>query len=163
MGTALILGVDGQDGSYLAEYPLDQGQNVIGWIPANVPVDLKNILPIRGRLKIVEGDLGAGDGLIACLEENCPEEIYNLASPSSPSASWENPNLAGEITALGVSRLLEAVRIVIPNARFYQASSSEMFGDPPESPESETTPFQPRNPYGIAKLYAHWMTVRYRQ
>lgn len=163
MGKALILGVDGQDGSYLAEHLLDQDEQVVGWIPGNVPVDLTNISSIRERITLVEGDLGEQEGLTACLEEYRPQEIYNFASPSSPSKSWDSPLLVGDVTALGVTRLLEAIRIVTPTARFYQASSSELFGDPLEVPQSETTPFRPRNPYGIAKLYGHWTAIRYRQ
>jgi GDPmannose 4,6-dehydratase len=159
----LILGVNGQDGSYLAELLLREGERVIGWVPSSVPVDLSLIEHILPEIALVEGDLGQQDGLLACLEEHQPDEIYNLASPSSPSASWDEPVLVGDVTGLGVTRLLDALRKTNPSARFYQASSSELFGDPLEVPQNERTPFRPRNPYGIAKLYAHWTTVRYRE
>jgi GDPmannose 4,6-dehydratase len=160
---ALILGVDGQDGSYLAELLLEKGYQVVGWIPENIDVSLKNIYHLLGSLSIVKGDLRVSEGLLACLEEHQPEEIYNLAGPSSPAASWDEVTMVGDVAGLGVGRLLDAVHNVTPTARFYQASSSELFGIPVEAPQRETTPFQPRNPYGISKLYAHWLTVRYRE
>ncbi len=163
MARALVLGVDGQDGSYLAEYLLGRGDQVVGWSPVAAPLNHTNLRPFEDRILLIRGDLGRQDDLYACLEEHRPDEIYNLASPSSPVASWDDPLTVADVTALGVSRLLEAVRKITPKARFYQASSSEMFGDPLEVPQSERTPFQPRNPYGIAKLYAHWTTLRYRQ
>ncbi len=159
----MILGVNGQDGSYLVELLLREGDRVVGWIPSSVSVDLSHIEHILPEITLVQGDLSQQDGLFACLEEHRPDEIYNLASPSSPSASWGAPVLVGDVTGLGVARLLEALRQVTPRARFYQASSSELFGDPLEVPQSERTPFRPRNPYGIAKLYAHWTTVRFRE
>jgi GDPmannose 4,6-dehydratase len=158
-----VLGVDGQDGSYLAELLLDRGDQVVGWVPESIPVDAANVGRVLDHITLVEGDLGQQDHLLDCIEEYQPDEIYNLASPSSPFASWEDPIDVGEITALGVVRLLEAIRLAAPKARYYQASSSELFGDPLETPQNEDTPFCPRNPYGIAKLYAHWTTVRYRQ
>jgi GDPmannose 4,6-dehydratase len=157
------MGVDGQDGSYLAEMLLTKGYQVTGWTPAGVPIIVENIRHLREQLRLVDGDLRDQDGLLACLEESQPDEIYNLAAPSSAPASWGNPILVGDVAGLGVARLLEAVRQVSPKATFFQASSSEMFGIPVESPQNENTPFQPRNPYGISKLYAHWITVRYRQ
>ncbi len=163
MTRALILGVDGQDGSYLAELLVEKGYQVIGWIPNNIPVSLTNITSILSRITLVEGNLSDQSGLLACLEEYIPNEIYNLAAPSSPAESWENPEMVGDIAGLGVGRLLEAIRLILPNARFYQASTSELFGNPVTVPQDETTPFQPRNPYGIAKLYAYWLTVRYRE
>ena len=163
MTKALILGVDGQDGSYLAEFLLGQEYQVVGWVPSTIPVNLENIHEIQDQIELIEGDLGDQDSLLGCLEEHQPDEIYSLASPSSPFASWNSPVKVGDIAALGVARLLEAVRKVIPKAHFYQASSSELFGTPVEIPQNENTPFHPRNPYGIAKLYAHWMTVRYRE
>lgn len=163
MTKALILGVDGQDGSYLAELLLEKGYQVVGWIPQNIDVSLKNIHHFLGDMSIIKGDLRESEGLLACLEEHQPDEIYNLAGPSSPAASWDEVAMVGDIAGLGVGRLLDAVRTVTPKARFYQASSSELFGNPVEVPQRETTPFQPRNPYGISKLYAHWLTVRYRE
>ncbi len=163
MAKALILGVDGQDGSYLAELLLGKGYQVVGWLPATIKVSLKNIEPILERITLTEGDLRSQSSLIECLEEHRPDEIYNLAAPSSPYESWNAPVAVGDIAGLGVARLLEAVRLVTPRAHFYQASSSELFGDPLEVPQRETTPFRPRNPYGIAKLYAHWSTARYRE
>jgi len=160
---ALILGIDGQDGSYLSEFLLGKGYEVIGWIPISIPVNLENIHHILPTITLVEGDLGNQESLDNCMEESLPDEIYNLASPSSPVASWNSPVMVADITATGVVRLLEAMRKFVPEARFYQASSSELFGTPVEVPQSETTTFQPRNPYGIAKLFAHWMTVNYRQ
>ena len=163
MATAIIFGVDGQDGSYLAELLLERGDRVVGWAPEAVPLVYSNIDHLRGQIKLLRGDLTQQDHLVACLEEYKPDQVYNLASPSSPVASWDSPVVVGNVTGLGAARLLEAVRLVTPAAHYYQASSSEIFGDPLEVPQNEQTPFQPRNPYGIAKLYAHWMTVRYRQ
>ena len=162
MRRALILGVNGQDGSYLAELLLRKGCRVASWIPENIPIDLGLTQHLAGQFEMVKGDLRDQEGMEACLRSFQPDEIYNFASPSSPAASWEMPVDVGDITALGVARLLEAVRRAARQARFYQASSSELFGEPLEAPQNEATPFQPRNPYGIAKLYAHWMTVRYR-
>lgn len=163
MKRALITGVDGQDGSYLAELLVEKGYQVVGWIPQGIPVNHANLSRIQDKISLVEGSLMDEAGLVNCLEEHQPHEIYNLASPSSPIASWNAPVAVGDAAGLGVARLLQAVRNVVPQARFYQASSSEMFGIPPESPQSETTPFQPRNPYGISKVFAHWMTVRFRE
>ena len=163
MTRALILGVNGQDGSYLAEFLLDKGYEVIGWIPSTIPVTLENIQHILGKIILTSGDLLDQNSLNASIEEYRPDEIYNLASPSSPSTSWNATVQVGEVTALGVARLLEAIRLVHPKARLFQASSSELFGNPMEVPQKETTSFCPRNPYGIAKLYAHWMTVNYRK
>ncbi|MEW5868638.1 MAG: GDP-mannose 4,6-dehydratase [Chloroflexota bacterium] len=160
---ALILGVDGQDGSYLAELLVHQGYQVIGWIPKSIDTSLENIRHVLERITLVKGELGDQQDLIDCLEEHRPDEIYNLAAPSSPVASWNDAVMVGDVAGLGVARLLEGMRLVCPNSRFYQASSSELFGEPVEAPQSETTPFHPRNPYGIAKLYAHWTTMRYRQ
>ena len=163
MKKALILGINGQDGSYLAEFLLDMGYKVVGWLPARIPVSLNNIHHILDKITLVEGDLQDQNSLNTCIEEYHPDEIYNLASPSSPSASWNEVVQVGDIVALGVARLLEAIRLVNPKARLFQASTSEMFGDPAESPQKETTPFCPRNPYGMAKLYAHWAMVNYRK
>jgi GDPmannose 4,6-dehydratase len=161
--TALILGIDGQDGSYLAEFLLDKGYKVVGWIPTTIPVSLGKIAHILDKVTLRKGDLQDQHSLNNCLDEFRPDEIYNLASPSFPAASWNAAVQVGEVVALGVSRLLEAIRLVCPEARFFQASSSELFGDPVESPQKESTPFSPRNPYGIAKAYAHWATVNYRR
>ena len=163
MKKALILGVNGQDGSYLAEFLLHQGYEVIGWTPVGIPNSLGAIAHILDKLTLIEGDLRDQNSLNACLEQHRPDEIYNLASPSSPSASWNETVMVAEVAALGVARLLEAIRLVNSKARLFQASTSELFGEPVESPQNETTPFCPRNPYGMAKLYAHWAIVNYRQ
>ena len=163
MAKALILGVNGQDGSYLTELLLSKDYQVVGWVPDGIPVSFENIQHVLDQITIVKGDLGSQESLFELIEEHRPDEVYNLASPSSPSASWNDVVNVSDITATGVARLLEAIRLVHPTARFYQASSSEMFGDPVESPQNENTPFQPRNPYGIAKLHAHWLTVNYRE
>lgn len=162
MKTALILGIDGQDGSYLAELLLSKDYQVVGWVPESIPVSFSNIEKIRNQLNIEEGNLLDQEGLNSLLELYRPDEIYNLASPSSPSRSWDNPVYHSEVTALGPARLLEAIRHICPGTRFYQASSSELFGNPLEVPQNEDTPFNPRNPYGIAKLFAHFLTVNYR-
>ena len=163
MAKALILGVNGQDGSYLTELLLSKDYQVVGWVPDGIPVSFENIQHVLDKVTVVQGDLGSQESLFELIEEHRPDEVYNLASPSSPSASWNDVVNVSDITATGVARLLEAIRLVHPTARFYQASSSEMFGDPVESPQNENTPFQPRNPYGIAKLHAHWLTVNYRE
>ena len=160
---ALILGVDGQDGSFLAELLIEKGYQVYGWIPSCIPVKFDNIQPLLPLISLTQGDFTDQASLEATLEQVQPDEIYNLASPSSPAASWNSTVYVGDVAGLGVARLLEAIRIVAPKAKFYQASTSELFGNPPESPQNEETPFRPRNPYGISKLYAHWMTVRYRE
>ena len=162
MAKALILGVNGQDGSYLTELLLSKDYQVVGWVPDGIPVSFENIQHVLDQITIVKGGLGSQESLFELIEEHRPDEVYNLASPSSPSASWDDVVNVCDITATGVARLLEAIRLVHPTARFYQASSSEMFGNPVESPQDENTPFQPRNPYGIAKLHAHWLTVNYR-
>jgi len=160
---ALIVGVNGQDGSYLAELLLEKGYQVTGWVPAAAPVSYENIEHLLERMSIVEGDLSDQSSLMGTLEETRPDEIYNLASPSFPAGSWSAPVQTGDIAGLGVTRLLESMRRITPQARFYQASSSELFGIPDHVPQNEQTPFHPRNPYGIAKLYAHWTVVRYRE
>ena len=163
MTKALILGVNGQDGSYLAEFLLAKGCQVVGWIPAGIPISLDNIQHILKKIALIEGNLLDQNSLNTCIEEHRPDEIYNLAAPSSPSASWNAAVQVGDIVALGVVRLLDAIRLVHPKARLFQACSSEMFGDQAESPQKETTPFYPRNPYGMAKAYAHWAVVNYRR
>jgi GDPmannose 4,6-dehydratase len=142
---------------------LSKGYEVLGRVPNSVPVSYKNIKVILDKIEIVQGDLYNQEALMNLLQTYQPDEIYNLASPSSPSASWKDVVNVSEVTALGVARLLEAVRLKCPDARFYQASSSELFGNPVEAPQNENTPFHPRNPYGIAKLYAHLITVNYRE
>ena len=161
MKKALIFGVDGQDGSYLAELLLSKGYEVTGWIPENIPVNLGNIRHILGRITLVKGDLSNQRSLAECFDETNPDEIYNLAAPSFPATSWDSPVLTGDIAGLGVGRLLEATRLICPDSRFYQASTSELFGIPTTVPQNESTPFHPRNPYGVAKLYAHWMVHNY--
>lgn len=163
MVKAIIMGVDGQDGTYLAELLLSKDYDVIGWVPNSIPVSFDNIQHILNRLKIVEGDFLDQEGLNDLLKKHQPDELYNLASPSLPSSSWENVIYNGNVTGLGVGRLLEAIRLKSPQTRFYQASTSELFGEPVEVPQNENTPFHPRNPYGVAKLYAHWLTVNYRK
>ena len=163
MKRALIFGVDGQDGSYLAELLLEKGYAVAGWAPSNVPVSLVNIQRIMDRITMLRGSLLDQAALLALVEEQQPDEVYNLAAPSFPAGTWDAAETVGNAAGLAVVRILEAVRQRRPGARFYQASTSELFGVPVETPQNEHTPFHPRNPYGVAKLYAHWMTVNYRQ
>jgi GDPmannose 4,6-dehydratase len=163
MKKALILGVNGQDGSYLAELLLGKEYQIIGWIPESVPISFDNIHHFKDKITITEGDLNDQDSANDCIEEYRPDEVYNLAAPSVPAVSWKSAVQTGEIAGIGALRFLEAIRCVYPRAHFYQASSSEIFGNPPETPQNENTPFHPRNPYGMAKLYAHWATVNYRQ
>jgi GDPmannose 4,6-dehydratase len=160
---ALITGVTGQDGSYLAELLLEEGYEVYGLVRRSSSARLDRIAHVQDRLKLVQGDLLDQSSLQRALAESRPAEVYNLAAQSFVPRSFDEPVLTAEITALGVTRLLEAVRHVCPDARFYQASTSEMFGDAEESPQKETTPFHPRSPYGVAKVYAHWMTVNVRE
>lgn len=163
MKRALILGVNGQDGSYLAEFLLEREYQIIGWIPASIPTPFDHIQHILDRITLTKGDLLDQMSLNACLEEYRPDEVYNLAAPSFTATSWKSAVQTGDIAGLGVVRLLEAIRCVYPQAHFYQASSSEIFGNPIVTPQNEATPFHPRNPYGMAKLYGHWATVNYRQ
>ncbi len=160
---ALITGITGQDGSYLAEFLLDQGYQVVGMVRRSSTVNFERIAHIQDRLVIVSGDLLDEVSLIKLLREHRPDEVYNLAAQSFVQTSWAQPVLTGETTALGVTRLLDAIRLVDPDIRFYQASSSEMFGKAAEIPQRETTPFHPRSPYGVAKVYGHWITVNYRE
>jgi len=160
---ALITGVTGQDGSYLAEFLLDQGYEVVGMVRRSSTVTFERIAHIQDRLILVAGDLLDEVSLIAVLRDHRPAEVYNLAAQSFVQTSWSQPVLTGETTALGVTRMLDAIRTVDPGIRFYQASSSEMFGKVHEVPQSETTPFYPRSPYGVAKVYGHWITVNYRE
>lgn len=163
--TALITGITGQDGSYLAEFLLEQDYRVIGMVRRSSTVNFDRIAHLQEAeaLEIVQGDLLDQMSLIDILREHQPDEVYNLAAQSFVPTSWRQPVLTGEFTALGVTRMLDAIRIVKPDARFYQASSSEMFGKVMEVPQKETTPFYPRSPYGVAKVYGHWITVNYRE
>jgi len=160
---ALITGITGQDGSYLAEVLLDEGYEVIGMLRRSSTLNFERIAHIQDRLTLVAGDLVDEASMINILREHRPAEVYNLAAQSFVQTSWGQPVLTGEITALGVTRILDAIRIVDPEIRFYQASSSEMFGKVVEVPQKETTPFYPRSPYGVAKVYGHWITVNYRE
>jgi GDPmannose 4,6-dehydratase len=160
---ALITGVTGQDGSYLSEFLLSQGYTVIGMVRRSSTVNFERIAHIQDDLELVAGDLLDEVSLINVLRDHRPNEVYNLAAQSFVQTSWSQPVLTGETTALGVTRLLDAIRIVNPEIRFYQASSSEMFGKVLEVPQCETTPFYPRSPYGVAKVYGHWITVNYRE
>jgi GDPmannose 4,6-dehydratase len=163
MPTALITGITGQDGSYLAELLLSKGYKVVGVARRSSTVTNERIEHLLDDITVVQGDLQDQGSLLALLEEYDPTEIYNLAAQSFVPTSWSQPALTGDITALGVTRILEAIRFVNPKIRFYQASSSEMFGKVVEVPQKETTPFYPRSPYGVAKLYGHWITVNYRE
>lgn len=160
---ALITGITGQDGSYLAEILLTKGYQVFGLVRRSSNSNLERISHLGDKVEIVSGDLLDQSSLMDVITESQPDEIYNLASQSYVPLSWTQPALTAEYTALGVSRLLESIRRCKPDAKFYQASSSEVFGQPDESPQSERTAFRPRNPYGVAKAYAHWMTINYRQ
>jgi GDPmannose 4,6-dehydratase len=160
---ALITGITGQDGSYLAEFLLDQGYQVVGLVRRSSTLNFERIAHIQSRLTLVPGDLLDQSSLNAAVAEYRPTEVYNLAAQSFVVTSFGQPVLTGEVTALGAVRMLEAIRQVDPDIRFYQASSSEMFGKVVEVPQTESTPFYPRSPYGVAKLYAHWITVNYRE
>ena len=160
---ALITGLTGQDGSYLAEILLTKGYQVFGLVRRSSTSNLERISHLGDNVEIVSGDLLDQSSLMDVITDSQPDEIYNLASQSYVPLSWTQPALTAEYTALGVSRLLESIRRCKPDVRFYQASSSEVFGQPDESPQTERTAFRPRNPYGVAKAYAHWMTVNYRQ
>jgi GDPmannose 4,6-dehydratase len=161
--TALITGVTGQDGSYLAEFLLENGYEVWGMMRRASTENVERIAHLTDRIKLVQGDLLDQLSLNHVLEQARPDEVYNFAAQSFVPTSWRQPVLTAEFTAVGVTRMLEAVRAVDPSIRFYQASSSEMFGQAAESPQSETTPFHPRSPYGVAKVYAHFATLNYRE
>ena len=163
MPTALITGITGQDGSYLAENLLDKGYEVIGMVRRTSVINLDRLQHIQNDVTLVQGDLLDEVSLTTILSEFKPSEVYNLAAMSFVPTSWQQPVLTGEATALGVTRMLDAIRTVNPNILFYQASSSEMFGKVQEVPQSESTPFYPRSPYGVAKVYGHWITVNYRE
>ena len=160
---ALITGVTGQDGSYLAEFLLDKGYDVIGMVRRSSTVNFERITHLMDHIEFVSGDLLDQMSLVEILRAHSPDEVYNLAAQSFVQTSFAQPVLTGETTALGVTRVLDAIRIVDDSIRFYQASSSEMFGKVHEVPQSETTPFHPRSPYGVAKVYGHWITVNYRE
>jgi GDPmannose 4,6-dehydratase len=163
MPTALITGITGQDGSYLAELLLAKGYRVVGIVRRSSTTPYDRIAHLIDRVELVSADLLDQTSLVDAIAETKPDEIYNLAAQSFVATSWTQPVLTGEFTAIGVTRLLEAVKRAAPNARFYQASSSEMFGKVVETPQKESTPFYPRSPYGVAKVYGHWITVNYRE
>jgi len=160
---ALITGITGQDGSYLAEFLLLKDYEVYGMVRRSSTINYERISHIQDRLKLMPGDLLDQNSLIEALKISEPDEVYNLGAQSFVPTSWNQPVLTGEFTALGVTRMLEAIRTVNPKIRFYQASSSEMFGKIQETPQNEKTPFYPRSPYGVAKVYGHWITVNYRE
>src|SRR4051812_29466317 len=163
MPKALITGVTGQDGSYLDELLLAKGYEVVGVVRRTSHHSYERIEHLLDRIEVVAADLLDQHSLTVVLQDNRPDEVYNLAAQSYVPTSWTQPVLTGEFTALGVTRILEAIRMVHPSARFYQASSSEMFGKVQETPQSEKTSFWPRSPYGVAKVYGHWITVNYRE
>jgi GDPmannose 4,6-dehydratase len=160
---ALITGITGQDGSYLAELLLDHGYDVVGVVRRSSTVSFERIAHIQDRLTLVPGDLLDQGSLVSILAEHRPTEVYNLAAQSFVMTSFSQPVLTGDVTALGAVRLLESIRQIDPEVRYYQASSSEMFGKVVEVPQTEQTPFHPRSPYGVAKVYAHWITVNFRE
>ncbi len=161
--TALITGITGQDGSYLAEFLLEKGYRVVGVTRRTSTPNYDRIKDIVDQIELVQGDLMDQNSLAYAIRDTKPNEIYNLAAQSFIPTSWNQPVLTGEFTALGVTRMLEAIRLTHPKAKFYQASSSEMFGKVRETPQNENTPFYPRSPYGVAKVYGHWITVNYRE
>jgi GDPmannose 4,6-dehydratase len=163
MPKALITGITGQDGSYLAELLLGKGYEVVGVVRRTSHHSYERVEHLLDRIEVVAADLLDQHSLTVVLQDTRPDEVYNLAAQSYVPTSWTQPVLTGEFTALGVTRILEAIRLVHPSARFYQASSSEMFGKVTESPQRETTSFYPRSPYGVAKVYGHWITVNYRE
>ncbi len=163
MKTALITGITGQDGSYLAELLLKKNYRVIGMARRSSTVNFERIVHLLDDIQIIQGDLHDQGSLLGILEEHKPDEVYNLAAQSFVPASWNQAVLTAEVTALGVTRMLEAIRLFDKKIKFYQASSSEMFGKVTEVPQKESTPFYPRSPYGVAKVYGHWITVNYRE
>jgi len=163
MPTAIITGITGQDGSYLTEFLLEKGYKVIGIVRRSSTTPYERISHLVDRVELVSADLLDQTSLTDVVSDFLPDEIYNLAAQSFVQTSWNQPVLTGEFTALGVTRVLEAMKKAAPNARLYQASSSEMFGKVHESPQRESTPFYPRSPYGVAKVYGHWITVNYRE
>src|SRR5512142_1990500 len=163
MPTALITGITGQDGSYLAEFLLEKGYRVVGVVRRSSTTPYERIGHLVDRVELVSADLLDQTSLTDAVSEYAPDEIYNLAAQSFVQTSWTQPVLTGEFTALGVTRMLEAMKKAAPKSRFYQASSSEMFGKVVEVPQRESTPFYPRSPYGVAKVYGHWITLNYRE
>lgn len=163
MPTAIITGITGQDGSYLAEFLLSKDYEVVGMVRRSSTVTFERINHIQDNITLIQGDLHDQSSLVDVIETYRPDEVYNLAAQSFVPTSWNQPVLTGEVTGLGVTRLLEAIRLVNPKTRFYQASSSEMFGKVREVPQTEHTPLYPRSPYGVAKVYGHWITVNYRE
>src|SRR5512146_3535974 len=163
MPTALITGITGQDGSYLAELLLSKGYRVVGMARRASTVTYERIQHILDEITVIQGDLTDQGSLLSIFEDYEPTEVYNLAAQSFVPVSWNQPALTGDVTAIGVTRMLEAIRFVNSKTKFYQASSSEMFGKVIEVPQKETTPFYPRSPYGVAKVYGHWITVNYRE
>lgn len=163
MKKALITGITGQDGSYLAEFLLEKGYQVFGMVRRSSVEKFERIQHIRNRIELIQGDLTDQSSLDEAISDIQPDEVYNLAAQSFVPTSWNQPVLTADITGVGVTRILEAIRKHRRNARFYQASSSEMFGNVRETPQKETTPFYPRSPYGVAKVYGHWITVNYRE
>jgi len=163
MPNVLILGIGGQDGSYLSEFLLEKGYRVVGTVPDGNPVNIDRIRHLLDRIEIVRDDLLDQDRIEKIFLDHKPDEVYNFAANSVLAASFQQPILATMVLAMGVTRILEAIRKVTPKARFFQASSSEIFGKPGEVPQSETTPFHPRNPYGVSKVYGHLMTITYRE
>lgn len=163
MKRALITGITGQDGSYLAELLLSKGYKVFGLIRRTSTPNLENIAHIKNEIELISGDLLDTASLIHAVSVSQPDEVYNLAAQSFVGSSWDQAILTGQTTAIGVTNLLEAVRLIKPDTKYYQASSSEMFGKVVETPQKETTPFYPRSPYGVAKVYGHWITVNYRE
>ena len=160
---AVITGITGQDGSYLAELLLEKGYEVFGLVRRSSTVNFERIGHLQDKIELISGDLLDQKSLISALQTARPQEVYNLGAQSFIPVSWEQPMLTGEITGLGVTRLLEAIRACDENIRFYQASTSELFGNAQESPQNEQTAFYPRSPYGVSKLYAHWITINYRE
>ncbi len=160
---AVITGITGQDGSYLAEFLLEKDYEVFGLIRRSSTVNFERISHLQDKLELISGDLLDQKSLVTALQTAKPHEVYNLGAQSFVPASWEQPMLTGEITGLGVTRMLEAIRTTDEQIRFYQASTSELFGNAQKTPQSETTPFYPRSPYGVSKLYAHWITINYRE
>ena len=160
---AIITGITGQDGSYLAELLLQKDYEVFGLVRRSSTVNFERISHLQDKIELISGDLLDQKSLLSALEVAKPHEVYNLGAQSFVPASWDQPMLTGEITGLGVTRMLEAIRTFDPKVRFYQASTSELFGKAQQTPQSEKTPFYPRSPYGVSKLYAHWITINYRE
>ncbi|MGG4400606.1 GDP-mannose 4,6-dehydratase [Paenibacillus amylolyticus] len=161
--SALITGITGQDGSYLAELLLEKGYKVFGLRRRTSTPIMDNIEHIKNEIEFIDGDLLDQGSLVQAVKKSNPDEVYNLAAQSFVATSWDQPGITGQATGVGVTNMLEAVRYIKPEAKFYQASSSEMFGKVMETPQRETTPFYPRSPYGVAKVYGHWITVNYRE